>query len=129
MSNVTPQWKLRRLAARSARIVKRRGAEFPVIAMFEGTLVPKAEKFIAAYDSAARFQATWKREMAEGRGAIAGLVKVMQQWVPLLKRDVTGFDGGIYGDKPDVPDDVLEDGERLLSVIDEFRDPAGQPLV
>ena len=128
MSNVTPQWKLRRLASRGARIVKRRATESPVIGAFVATLVPKADAYIAAYDKAAKFQASWKKEMAEGRGAIAALLKLMQTWLPLLKRDIPGFDGGIYGDKPAVPDDVIEDGERLASVIDEFRDAKGNPL-
>jgi hypothetical protein len=83
---------------------------------------------MAAYDKAAKYQASWKKEMAEGRSAIAALVKLMQSWLPLLKRDVPGFDGGIYGDKPEVPDDVIEDGEWLASVIEEFRDNAGNPL-
>jgi hypothetical protein len=116
------------LASRGARIVKRRAAESPVIGSFVATLVPKAEAYIAAYDKAAKYQASWKKEMAEGRSAIASLVKLMQVWLPLLKRDIPGFDGGIYGDKPEVPDDVIEDGERLASVIDEFRDSKGNPL-
>jgi hypothetical protein len=128
MSIVTPQWKLRRLASRGARIVKRRAPQIPAIAAFEPTLVPKAESYIAAYDKAAKFQVSWRKEMAEGRGAIAALVKLMQTWLPLLKRDIPGFDGGIYGDKPGVADDVIEDGERLVSVIDEFRDAKGTPL-
>jgi len=128
MSNVTPQWKMRRLDSRAARIVQRRAPQSPVIAAFLATLVPKANAYSAAYDKAAKFQANWKKEMAEGRSAIAGLVKLMQAWLPLLKRDIPGFDGGIYGDKPEVPDDVMEDGERLMSVIDEFRDGQGNPL-
>jgi hypothetical protein len=41
---------------------------------------------------------------------------------------VLGFSGADYGDKPQVPDDVVEHGERLASVVDEFRDAAGNPL-
>jgi hypothetical protein len=128
MSSGTPQWKYRRLASRAARIVKRRGPQSPAVGAFLATLVPNADKYVAAYDKLARFQAIWKREMAEGRGTIATLLRLMQEWLPLLKRDIPGFDGGIYGDNPTVPDDVIEDGERLLSVIDEFRDKAGNPL-
>jgi hypothetical protein len=128
MSTATPKWKLRRLASRGARIVKRRAPESPVIATFVPTLVAKAEAYIAAYDKAAKYQTSWKKEMAEGRSAIAALLKLMQTWLPLLKRDIPGFDGGSYGDKPAVPDDVIEDGERLASVIDEYRDTQGNPL-
>jgi hypothetical protein len=52
----------------------------------------------------------------------------MQTWLPLIKRDIPGFDAGSFGDRPTVPDDVIEDGERLLSVIAEFVDNAGKPL-
>jgi hypothetical protein len=92
------------------------------------TLVPKAEAYMAAYDKATKYQASWKKEMAEGRGAVAALLKTMQAWLPLFKWDIPGFDGGIYGDKPEVADDVIEDGERLASVVDEYRDGAGKPL-
>jgi hypothetical protein len=43
MPTVTPQWMLRRLAARAARIVKRRAQESPVIAAYLQTTVPTAE--------------------------------------------------------------------------------------
>lgn len=128
MPTVTPQWKLRRLASRALRIVKRRAPEWPAIAAFLPTLVPKAEGFIAAYDNAAKYQANWKKEMAEGRGAIGILLKAIQAWVPLLKRDIPGFDGSIYGDHPEVPDDVIEDGDRMANVVEEYRDPSGNPL-
>jgi hypothetical protein len=75
-----------------------------------------------------RFDANWKKEMSEGRNAIALLLKQIQVWAPLLKRDVPGFDGSMYGDQPQVPDDVIEDGERMASVIEEFRDAKGNPL-
>jgi hypothetical protein len=110
------------------RIVKRRSQQSPAVAAFLATLVPKAEAYVAAYDKAMKFMANWKREMAEGRTAIAGLLKLIQAWAPLLKRDIPGFDGSIYGDHPEVPDDVIEDGERMASVIDEFRDAKGAPL-
>ena len=41
---------------------------------------------------------------------------------------MTNRERPLYGDKPGVPDDVIEDGERLTSVLDEFRDNAGKPL-
>ncbi len=128
MSTVTPHWKLRRLAPRALRIVKRRAAESPALQTFVVTTVPKAESYISTYDKCVKFEASWKREMTEGRDSITALLKQIQVWCPLLKRDVPGFDGSIYGDQPQVPDDVIEDGERMASVIDEFRDSKGNPL-
>jgi hypothetical protein len=111
--------KLRRLAPRAKRVLARRGGEDPAIAAYGATLGPKADAYIAAYDAGARYEATWKKEMKEGRGAIQGLLKTVRAWVPLVMRDVKGFDGNGFADQPDVPDDVLSDAERLLSVIGE----------
>jgi hypothetical protein len=83
---------------------------------------------MATYDRSMKYAADWKKEMQEGRTAIAALLKQIQLWAPLLKRDVPGFDGSIYGDHPIVPDDVIEDGERLVSVIEEYRNGSGSPL-
>lgn len=128
MATVTPQWKLRRLAPRAIRIVKRRAPDSKVIATFAQTTVPKAEVYMATYDRSVKDRANWKKEMQEGRTAVGTLVKRIQSLAPLLKRDVPGFDGSVYGDQPVVPDDVIEDGERMRSVIDEFRDGSGNPL-
>ena len=59
---------------------------------------------------------------------VAALVTAIRAWLPLVARDVPGFDASSFADKPDVPDDVLEDGERLLSVVDEHVDGSGAPL-
>jgi hypothetical protein len=128
MATETPQWKLRRLAPRAIRIVKRRSSDSTVIATFATSMVPKAETYMETYDRSVKNRASWKKEMQEGRTAVGILVKRIQALAPLLKRDVPGFDGSVYGDQPVVPDDVIEDGERMHSVIDEFRDGSGNPL-
>lgn len=128
MSTATPHWKLRRLAPRAIRIVKRRAAESPVLATYEPTIVAKANAYMAAYDRCMKFETDWRREMAEGRNASAALLKQIQLWAPLIKRDVPGFDGASFVEQAQVPDDVIEDGERMASMIDEFRDGGGNPL-
>jgi hypothetical protein len=116
------------LAPRAVRVVDRRKTESLVIAAYEQTLVPKATTFIASYDEATRYRATWQKEVAEGKGAVGGLVKVMHGWLPLLQRDVQGFNSAEYGDNPAVPDDVMEDAGRLHDVVTDFTDPEGKPL-
>jgi len=128
MSTVTPKWKLRRLAARGIRIVRRRAPQMPAVSAFLATLVPDAEAYIAGYDRTMRYQANWKKEMDEGRGATASLLKLIRAWMPLLRRDLPGFDASTFGDRPDVSDDVIEDGQRLASLVDEFRDERGLPV-
>lgn len=123
-----PLWKLRRLASRAKRVQIRRATEAPAVAAYGPTLLPKADAFITTYDAATRYDARWSKEMGEGKGAIAALVTAIRAWLPLVARDVPGFDASTFADKPDVPDDVLEDGERLLSVVDEHVDGSGAPL-
>ena len=121
-------WKLRRLAPRAKRVIARRGAENPVLSVFAITLPPKADAFTGAYDAAGKYGASWKRELAEGRGAIAMLLKTMQGWLPLVVRDVPGFSSSDYGDKPSIPDDVIEDAGRLRDLVSDARGADGNPL-
>jgi hypothetical protein len=86
------------------RIMKRRKAVWPAVAACATTLVPKAATFTATYNDAGRYRATWQREMAEGRGAVGALVKVLRDWLPLLQRDVPGFDSADFADTPEVHD-------------------------
>jgi hypothetical protein len=66
--------------------------------------------------------------MSEGKGAVAALLKSVRAWLPLVQRDVPGFDSSSYGDQPTVPDDVLEDGARLFDVVHDHVEVAGNPL-
>ncbi|MBN1612753.1 MAG: hypothetical protein JW940_39390 [Polyangiaceae bacterium] len=124
----TPHWKLRRLAPRAKRVQARRAAEFPAIAAFGPTLLPKADAYIAAFDASMKYAADWRKEMGEGKDAIAGLIGELRAWLPLVARDVPGFDASTYADKPTVPDDALEDAERFAEVIEEHRDATGLGL-
>jgi hypothetical protein len=111
-----PLWKLRRLAPRAKRVIDRRKGEAPVIAAYESTMVSAADRYMAAYDQAARYRATWKQEMAEGASAVAELATTLRSWIPLLARDVGGFDGSVFLDTA-VPDDVISDGEQILATV------------
>ena len=67
--------------------------------------------------------------MAEGRSAIAKLLKVIQTWLPLLKRDIPGSDAGNYGDKPGVRLEFLAAYEREAATIDAlFPEPENEAL-
>jgi hypothetical protein len=123
-----PHWKLRRLAPRAKRILARRSAESPALAAYGATLPSVTDAFIQAYDGVANYQTTWRKEMQEGKSAIGALVTLIRGWLPLLTRDVPGFDPSSFGDHPDVPDDVIEDGERLLSAIKDGKDKKGNEL-
>jgi len=124
----TPAWKLRRLASRAKRVQARRSADAPVIAAFAGTLPPKSNAYMAAYDAAAKYENKWRKELGEGKGAVAALLTAIRSWLPFLTRDVAGFDGSEFGDQPGVPDDVIADGERLASEFEEATGADGLPL-
>lgn len=120
--------RLRRLAPRVLRVIERRQAGSPVIRAYASTLGAKVNAYVAAYDQAMRYRGNWQKEMAEGRGAVGHLVKVLRGWLPLLQRDVPGFDSSAYADHPNVPDDVIEDGSRLHDVIMDFVHADGSAL-
>lgn len=123
-----PHWKLRRLAPRAKRVLARRSGEAPVLAAYSATLPGKADAFIQAYDSSAHYQTDWRREMKEGKSAVADLLKLLRGWLPLLARDIPGFDSSSFGDQPDVPDDVIEDAERLVLALTGAKDHSGKDL-
>jgi hypothetical protein len=124
----TTFWKLRRLAPRALRVVARRSPESRAVAAYAATVGPKAQAFVAAYDEAGRYRVSWQKEMGEGRGAVRGLVGALRRWLPLVARDVPGFVATEFADKPQVPDDVMEDAGRLHDQVHDYRDPAGNPL-
>lgn len=126
--STTSAWKLRRLASRAKRVQARRSSESPILAAYSNTLPTKADAFAAAYDEAAKYVNTWRREMKEGKGAVAQLAAQIRGWLPLLSRDVPQFDASSFADKPDVPDDILEDAHRLLEIFDEVTDADGKSL-
>jgi hypothetical protein len=127
MANMT-LWKLRRLASRAVRVVDRRATDSPALAAFAPRLKPTANAFIAAYDKARTYEAAWRNEMTQGKSAVAELLKCMRSWLPLLQRDIPGFDSASFGDRPTVPDDVLEDAGRMHDMVHDAVDAGGQPL-
>lgn len=127
MSDV-PSWKLRRLASRSLRVLERRGQEASALKAFELSLKPKAEAFISAYDTGAKIVFSWRKEMDEGKNAAALLLQQIRTWNPVLQGVVPGFDPKGIGDSPDVPDDILADGETLLGVAMDHKDEQGNAL-
>ena len=121
-------WKLRRLAPRAVRVINRQVNDSRAIKAYEETLIPKAQTFMTAYDQSARYEATARSEMKEGKGAIDALLKNTRSWLPLVQRDIVGFDSSDFGDKPGVPDDVIEDADRLYDVVHDYSDQDGKPL-
>lgn len=117
-------WKARRLAARSLKVLARHGDE-PAIAAYTTTLGPKATTYIREYDTAGKHEAAWRREMAEGHGAMSALQKEMNAWKPHVARERPGFDLTTIGDRPTVPEDLVQDAIAMAEELEAVRDAEG----
>lgn len=116
----TAQWKLRRLAPRALRVLERRSPDDASVKSFETTLGPIARDYIASYDGVKRFNVTWQKELSEGHGAVSSLIQTIRAWLPRLSQDVPHFDRTTFADTR-VPDDVMEDAERLQETVEEHQ--------
>lgn len=122
----TPQWKLRRLAVRATKVHARHAGVSGAIAAYAGSLVPRATSYISAYDTATAYRPVWRKEMDEGRGAMSALYASINGWKPHLARELPGFDITTIGDKPTVPEDLVEDGFRLAEAFLQIKDANGE---
>jgi hypothetical protein len=123
-----PYWKRRRLGARVLRIMERRASQAPALKAYETSLVPLTNAFNQAYDACANAEARWRKELKEGKGAVAALLAQIRAWAPVLQGSIEGFKASDFGDHPAVPDDVIFDGEQLLDMAMDAKDASGQPL-
>lgn len=121
-----PQWKLRRLAPRAIRVHDRRSESNAALKSFGTTMVPLATAFIGSYDSVKRFNTKWQKEMREGRGAVSALITSIRSWLPRLGVDIPQFDRSTFADT-NVPDDVMEDAQRLLETVEDHQELAQDP--
>ncbi len=121
---MSAHWKSRRLAARALKVYSRH-ADKDAIGAYARSLSPLAEGYIASYDAAGRYESTWRREMAEGRGAMAELARELGAWKPHLAREKPEVDLSSIGDRPTVPEDLVEDARGLAESLENVRDPEG----
>jgi hypothetical protein len=117
------QHKLRRLRSRATRVVQRYG-ELPQIAAFQHTLVPIAERHHAVGNQVTASTAHVHSLMQVGREHVGVLYGAMHGWLAQVGRDLEDFDTRTFVARPDVPDDVINDGERLLSLVRQLPDDA-----
>jgi hypothetical protein len=127
MARVT-LWKLRRLAPRAKRVIERRKGDAPVIAAYEQTVIPAADRFMAAYDRATQIRGNWKLEAQERQEAVDALAVSLQCWAPLVIRDVKSFDRSAFL-QTSVPDDVIHDAEYLVALVLEHATKNAAPLL
>lgn len=92
------------------------------------TIIFRADDFAAAYDKAIRHKGTWQREQQEGKSAMESLLAAVNGWAVRLDDDDPSFKRWEYGDRPDLPDEIFGDAQRLMQVIDHFRHANGMTL-
>jgi hypothetical protein len=117
-------WKTRRLAPRAKKIVARH-TDKPAIFAFKSSIDRSADEYIVAYDTAGKYEATWRLELAEGKGAMTELKRVIDMWKPHLARERPGFDLQSIGDRPAVPEDLVQDGMAVAEELEVIVDPEG----
>ena len=122
------QEKLRRLAARSIRVLNRHKEAAPAVSAYVGTLDAAAQAFIVAFDEVHSSRPSRGATRRSGKEGTEQLVKTLRMWLALVDKDVTSFDRSNYLLRPVVTDDVVADGEQLLAVVEDFATGAGDPL-
>jgi hypothetical protein len=122
-----PLWKLRRLAPRAKRVIERRKGDAPVMAAYERTVAPAADRYMIAYDRATQMRGTWKLETRERQEAMASLSVALQCWAPLVIRDVQSFDNSAFL-QTSVPDDIIHDAEYIVTLVLEHAAKTGAAL-
>jgi hypothetical protein len=113
-------WKLRRLAPRALRVLARHRGASQSIAAHEAPLKAQAQAFVLAYDAAL--------QAGPPGPAAAALAAALRAWLPILCRDVDGFDSTDFGGRPEVPDDVADEARRLVDRVRGYQDVHGAPL-
>ncbi len=119
------QEQLRRLAARSIRVLNRQKDAAPAIGAYVGSLDVEAREFIAAYDLVRTSASARRNTRASGVEETEKLVQTLRMWIAHVNKDVPSFDRGDYLLRPTVTDDVVADAERLLDVVQDHQETGG----
>lgn len=122
------QEKLRRLAARSIRVLNRHKEAAPAVGAYVGSLDTSAQAFVAAFDQVHSSRPARGASRSTGKEGTEHLVKTLRMWIALVDKDVPSFDRSNYLLRPVVTDDVVADGEQLLAVVEDYASGQGQAL-
>jgi len=97
--------------------LERHKASDPVLAVFEPTLVPAAERYVALYEEE-RLLTTSQRGSSRGRDALVTRLRDRTlAWMVALERDIPHFRSADYASKPDMPDEVLGASRGVLTAV------------
>ena len=100
------QEKLRRLAARSIRVLNRHKEAAPAVGAYVGSLDTSAQAFVAAFDQVHSSRPARGASRSTGKEGTEHLVKTLRMWIALVDKDVPSFDRSNYLMRPVVTDDA-----------------------
>jgi len=88
-----------------------------VLAVFEPTLVPAAERYVALYEED-RLLATSQRGSSRERDALVTKLRGRTlAWMVALERDIPDFQPTDYASQPDMPDEVIDAARGVLMAV------------
>jgi hypothetical protein len=115
MTNV-PHWILRRFASRSIHILERLELSEPSLALYLKTLGVSAPAYLSAYQAVVAYELARSKKIKGRVEAVKSLVRKLRTWVAVLGKDI-GLDSSQFGDRPSVPEEVINDTIELLAVL------------
>jgi hypothetical protein len=111
-----PHWILRRFASRAIHILQRLELDEPSLALYLETLGVTAPAYLDAYRAVVAYEATRGKSLIGRDETLQSLLRKLRTWTAVLARDI-GIDPTEYGDRPTVPEEVVNDTFELLAVL------------
>lgn len=115
MTNL-PHWILRRFASRAIHILGRLDLSEPSLALYAKTLGVSAPNYLAAYQAVVAYEIARSRKIKGREAALRILLRKLKTWAAALAKDIA-IDTAVYGDRPKVPEEVVNDTIELLAVL------------
>ncbi len=114
------------LAPRVFRVLERQQHVDPVITNAKPSAEITAKEFIEAYDAAQLFQTEKILDMENGRRGTYDLYRKISAWKLRIEQDIPGFDSNMCQGRPDSPDKVIGDAERLIALVEQYKESGNE---
>lgn len=122
----SPIWKLEREASRGLAILDRHASKSPVIASFEHSLRPTAQRFLELRQQVYRAEHADSLDLREANRSLVDAVTLLRSWVRRLNGDVPGVELGKFR-QLEVPEDAVIAGENLLGFVKQLQESGKAP--
>jgi len=116
---MTTQIRLRRLAARTIRIIEK-NQNIDAIAMISDYMKDSAARYLKSYDNVQNLQRAYTKEYAEGKSAIGNLRNTVVSYLPVLKLKYPHLVQDM--ESSGVPDDLMNEVNNFLDNLSDLND-------